>query len=93
MAWQGVVMRTLKKGFKWEELVEEIVVLGKSMGLKVDEEDVNHLVEKCSEELTIEELKELQKQNMEFSQDIAIKEEKKVGQVISTSEIRELLGM
>ncbi len=39
-------------------VVEEIVTLGKSMGLEVDEGDVNELVEEHSEELTTEELKD-----------------------------------
>ena len=42
---------------------EEIVSLGKSMGLVMDERDVNALVEEHSQELTTEELQELQSQS------------------------------
>ena len=41
---------------------EEIVSLVKSMGLEVDEADVNGLVEEYAEELTTKESKELQTQ-------------------------------
>ncbi|GFT36460.1 tigger transposable element-derived protein 1 [Nephila pilipes] len=38
---------------------EEIVSLGKSMGLEVEERDVNELVEEHTQELTTEEIQEL----------------------------------
>ncbi|XP_061622154.1 tigger transposable element-derived protein 1-like [Phyllopteryx taeniolatus] len=109
MAWQGVTKRTLICAWKklWPEVVservifepeeavvEEIVSLGKSMGLEVDEEDVNELVEEHSEELTPEELKALQtQQHAKVLQEIGTAEEPEVDEVISTSEIMEMLGM
>ncbi|GIY25674.1 tigger transposable element-derived protein 1 [Caerostris darwini] len=41
---------------------EEIVSLGKSMGLEVEERDVNELIEEYTQELTTEEIQELQSQ-------------------------------
>lgn len=38
--------------------MEEIVSLGKSMGMDVDDGDLNDLIEEHSEELTTEELQE-----------------------------------
>ena len=75
IAWQGVTKRTLNSAWRklWPDVVlerdfegfepieEEIVSIGRSMGLEVDEADVADLVEEHAEELTTEELKELQK--------------------------------
>ena len=67
--------------------------LGKSMGLVIDERDVNELVEEHTQELTTEELQELQsKQHSEILQEIGFEEEPEVEEeVISTSEIKEIL--
>eukprot|EP00106_Octopus_bimaculoides_P007087 XP_014774529.1 PREDICTED: mediator of DNA damage checkpoint protein 1-like [Octopus bimaculoides] len=74
-------------------VVEEIVSLGKSMGLDVDEGDINELIEDHSKELTMEELtKEVQtQQHMEVLQEIGDAEETE--EVISTSVIEEMSGM
>ncbi|XP_051783372.1 tigger transposable element-derived protein 1-like isoform X1 [Erpetoichthys calabaricus] len=106
LAWQGVTKRTLTSAWKklWPEVVsetdferlepeaavvEEIVSLGKSMGLDMDEGDINELIEEHSEELTTEELKELEtQQHKEVLQEI-----REVEEVISTSEIKKMLGM
>ena len=73
---------------------EKIVSLGKSMGLVMDERDVNELVEKHSQELTTEELQELQsQQHSGVLQEIGFEEEPGVEEVISTREIKEILGM
>ena len=67
--------------------------LGKSMGLMMDERDVNELVEEHSQELTTEELQELQsQQHSGVLQEIGFEEEPEVEEVISTSEIKEILG-
>lgn len=72
---------------------EEIVSLGKSMGLEVEERDVNELVEEHTQELTTEEIQELQsQQHTEVMQEIGF-EESEEEEVISTSEIKEILGM
>ncbi|XP_063845415.1 tigger transposable element-derived protein 1-like [Scylla paramamosain] len=78
MAWQDVTKRTLTSAWKklWPEVVSkrdfdrfnpevavvEIVSLGKSMGLELDEGDMNKLIEEHPEELMMEEFNELQKQ-------------------------------
>ncbi|KAM4688985.1 tigger transposable element-derived protein 1-like [Discoglossus pictus] len=46
-------------------VVEEIVSLGKSMGLEVSADDINELVEEQREELSTEELQELQREQQE----------------------------
>ncbi|UYV76007.1 hypothetical protein LAZ67_13002113 [Cordylochernes scorpioides] len=71
---------------------EEIVSLGKSMGLEVEERDVNELIEEHTEELTTEEIQELQsQQHTEVMQVIGFEESEE--EVISTREIKEILGM
>ena len=74
-----------------QEVLEEIVYLGRSMGLEVDEGDIKELVKAHSKELTTEELAELQtQQQLEFLQEIA--EESEAEEVISSSEIKEVLA-
>ena len=64
-------------------------ILGKSMGLVMDERDVNE----HSQELTTEELQELQsQQHSGVLQEIGFEEEPEVEEVISTREIKEILG-
>ncbi|GIY54166.1 hypothetical protein CDAR_446231 [Caerostris darwini] len=71
---------------------EEIVSLGKSMGVEVEERDVNELIEEYTQELTTEEIQELQsQQHTEVMQEIGFEESEE--EVISTSEIKEILGM
>ncbi|UYV76170.1 hypothetical protein LAZ67_13002933 [Cordylochernes scorpioides] len=107
--WLGVTTKTLTSAWKklWPEAVaeriyeelepgvsveEEIVSLGKSMGLEVEERDVNELIEEHTQELTTEEIQELQsQQHTEVMQVIGFEES--VEEVISTSEIKEILGM
>ncbi|XP_039624723.1 tigger transposable element-derived protein 1-like [Polypterus senegalus] len=109
LAWQGITKRTLTSAWKklWHEVVsgteferleykaavvEEIVSLGKTIGMDMDEGDINELIEEHSEELTMKELKELQaQQHTEVLQEISDAEEAE--EVISTSEIKEMLGM
>ncbi|KAM5158227.1 tigger transposable element-derived protein 1-like [Mantella aurantiaca] len=93
--WPEAVAERTFEGFEPEVSVEEeIVSLGKSMGLEVDEGDVNELVEEHSQELTTEELQELQsQQHTEVLQEIGSEEEPEMEEVISTSELKEILGM
>ncbi|GFS34359.1 tigger transposable element-derived protein 1 [Nephila pilipes] len=109
LAWLGVTTRTLTSAWKklWPEAVaeriyeelepgmsveEENVSLGKSMGLEVEERDVNELVEEHTQELTNEEIQELQsQQHTEVMQKNGFEESEE--KVISTSEIKEILGM
>ena len=60
----------------------------------MDERDVNELVEEHAQELATEELQELQSlQHSGVLQEIGFEEEPEVEEVISTSEIKEILGM
>ncbi|XP_064117728.1 tigger transposable element-derived protein 1-like [Macrobrachium nipponense] len=111
-AWQEVTRRTLNsawkklwpdavserdfEGFEPQATVEEIVSLGKSMGLEVDEGDVNELDEEHEEELSIEELKELQvMQHTKALQEISSSSEgeEEPEEVIPTSQIKDMLAM
>ncbi|GIY61259.1 tigger transposable element-derived protein 1 [Caerostris darwini] len=59
---------------------EEIVSLGKSMGLEVEERDVNELIEEYTQELTTEEIQELQsQQHTEVMQEIGFEESEEEG--------------
>ncbi|XP_064100872.1 tigger transposable element-derived protein 1-like [Macrobrachium nipponense] len=111
-AWQEVTRRTLNsawkklwpdavserdfEGFEPQATVEEIVSLGKSMGLEVNEGDVNELIEEHEEELSIEELKELQvMQHTKALQEISSSSEgeEEAEEVIPTSQIKDMLAM
>nr|XP_045581449.1 tigger transposable element-derived protein 1-like [Procambarus clarkii] len=76
-------------------LVDDIVALGQTLGLELDAADVQELVVEQSEELTIEELLELQKEiNQEEAQEFSSGEEVvRENAAASSSEIREVLGM
>ncbi|GBO19329.1 Tigger transposable element-derived protein 1 [Araneus ventricosus] len=78
--WPESVAERTFEGFEPEVPVEEeIVSLGKSMGLVMDERDVNELVEEHSQELTTEELQELQsQQHSGVLQEIGFEEEPEV---------------
>lgn len=92
--WPVAVAEGAFKGLEPEvSVVEEIVSLGKSMGLEVDERDVNELVEEQSLELTTEELHDLHsQQHTVVQQKIIFEEEPEVEEVISTRDIKEILG-
>ncbi|XP_064111400.1 tigger transposable element-derived protein 1-like [Macrobrachium nipponense] len=91
-------IKEISKGFEPEteqEELEEIVSLGKSRGLEVDEGDVNELIEEHEEELSTEELKELQMmQHTKVLEEInTSEEEEEPEEVISTGEIKDMLAM
>ena len=108
-AWQGVTTRTLTSAWKklrpeavaeriFERfepeapVEEEIVSLEKSMDLEVDERDINKLFEELSQKLTTEKLQT--QQHTEVLQKIGYqKEPEEEEEVISTSEIKAILGM
>ncbi|XP_051785430.1 tigger transposable element-derived protein 1-like [Erpetoichthys calabaricus] len=78
---------------KTVQLVEEIVSLGKSMGLDVDGADLDELVEENSEELTTDELKELHKeQQQEVVEELSLGEEGAGDETLSSSKIKEVLA-
>lgn len=74
--------------------MKQIVSLGKSMGLEVDEGDVNNLVEHL-EELTTGELVELLKEQISkvIQEIVTPLTEPEVVEVISMNEIKELLAV
>ncbi|KAG7159776.1 Tigger transposable element-derived protein 1-like 147, partial [Homarus americanus] len=66
--WPECVLQRDFEGFEEleeEAVVHEIVSLGNSMGLEVDDDDVEELVEEHSKELSTEELLELHKEQNE----------------------------
>ncbi|XP_045585127.1 tigger transposable element-derived protein 1-like [Procambarus clarkii] len=75
-------------------LVDDIVTLGHTLGLEVDAADVQEFVEEHSDELTTEELLELQKELVQQeAQELSSGEEKVCEDDIPSSEIRDMLGM
>ena len=74
-------------------VLEEIVSLGKSMGLEVDEADVDDLIDEHEEELTTDELKELQTmQHTEVLHEISSEEEVVPEEIIPSREIKDVLA-
>ncbi|KAK1327547.1 hypothetical protein QTO34_013049 [Cnephaeus nilssonii] len=73
-----------------ESVVEDIVSLGKSMGLEVDDDDVEELVEDHSTELTTEELQDLQREQQQPAAEERSSEEGR--EDIPTSLIKGMLG-
>ncbi|XP_069961022.1 tigger transposable element-derived protein 1-like [Cherax quadricarinatus] len=72
-------------------VVKSIVALGSSMGLDVSLEDVEELVEDHNEELTTEELQELQQEEQHIAaQNLAAEEEEERWKKVPSSEIKEI---
>ncbi|XP_035210407.1 tigger transposable element-derived protein 1-like [Stegodyphus dumicola] len=92
--WPEAVAERAFEGFEPEmSVVEEIVSLGKSMGLEVDERDVKELVEEQSQKLTTEELHDLHSQQHTMVQrKISFEEEPEMEEVIPTRDTK-ILGM
>lgn len=94
--WPDAVAPRDFEGFPPEaasEPVEEIVSMGKSMGLEVDEADIDELVEEHHEELTTAELKELQEmQSEECKEELSEAEDIEEEAIITTAEIKRILG-
>ncbi|XP_070619108.1 tigger transposable element-derived protein 1-like [Erythrolamprus reginae] len=85
------------EGFEQAEpvILEEIVSLGKSMGLEVNEDDIDDLIEEHNQEQTTEELKELQQQSevLESWEEEAAGEEEEEEEEMATRDIKEMLSM
>jgi hypothetical protein len=108
-AWDGVTKRTLNSAWRklWPDCVEgfaherepsvvdEIVSLGKTMGLEVNEDDIQELVEEHDQELTTDELMDLHhKQQQEVMEEVSSEEEeKKTEKSLTSIEIREVCKM
>lgn len=74
-----------------EPEVNEIVSLGKDMGLEVNDEDIEELIQEHQEELTTSELKELEAmQHSVVEEGFSEKEDEAV--IISSAKIKEILG-
>lgn len=96
--WSNCVLGHDFEGFSHEQkspVVDEIVSLGKTMGLEVDEDDIQELVEEHGQELTTDELMDLHReQHQEVVEEISSEEEdKKTEESLSSNEIREMCKM
>lgn len=72
----------------------EIISLGKGMGLEVDDEDINELIQEHNEELSTKELQELEVMQHtavqeEFKED---EEEEEEAAIIPSAQIKDILG-
>ncbi|KAG7167051.1 Tigger transposable element-derived protein 1-like 214 [Homarus americanus] len=78
-----------------EAVVHEIVALGNSMGLEVDDDDVEELVEEHSKELSTEELRELHKEENETlkrsltSEESGEEEDKEESRIIPAKDLKD----
>ena len=70
-------------------MLDDIVSLGKAMGLDVDSDDVEELVEYHRSELTTKKLHDLHRQQQEMLEEISSEEEESKGN-ISIAKIKEL---
>ncbi|XP_028668446.1 tigger transposable element-derived protein 1-like [Erpetoichthys calabaricus] len=105
-AWNQVTYRTMNAGWMklWPdcvperdfegfepEIVDEIVSLGQNMGLEVDNNDVEELVEEHSNELTTEELQHLQaEQEKNLAEDMSSEGEEEGKEEVPSSVIKEM---
>lgn len=106
-AWRSVSLRTMNSAWKklWPDcvtdrdsedfesvlLVNDIISLGKSLGLELSDDDVEELVEDHKMDLTTEELQHIyEMQTQEGIKEISSEEEKESKETISTAEIKEL---
>ncbi|CAH2249687.1 Hypothetical predicted protein [Pelobates cultripes] len=89
--WPDCVVKPASSASAPESTVlEEIVSLGRTMGLEVTEEDVYELVEEHDRDLTTEELVELQKEAMEEQTE---GEEEMSEEQLSSTELKEACQM
>ncbi|XP_070586956.1 tigger transposable element-derived protein 1-like, partial [Erythrolamprus reginae] len=93
--WPGAVSNRTSETLEEAEpiILEEIVSLGQSMGLEVNEDDIEDLVEEHSEELTTEELKDLQQQQQSEVLKVLQEETAEEEEEIPTRDIKEMLSM
>ena len=101
MAWEEVTVKTLNSAWSklWPDCIptgdsaethmpeEEILFLANNMGLEVDTEDIDDLVDENTEELTTEDLLQLQERDVSVEKEECIVREKE----IPTNAIKELL--
>ncbi|KAG7177225.1 Tigger transposable element-derived protein 1-like 172 [Homarus americanus] len=96
--WPECVLQRDFEGFEEleeEAVVHEIVSLGNSMGLEVDDDDVEELVEEHSKELSTEELLELHKEENETlkqsltSEESGEEEDKEESRIIPAKDLKD----
>ncbi|XP_033001754.1 tigger transposable element-derived protein 1-like [Lacerta agilis] len=102
-AWDGISQRNLNCAWRslWPDcvatsdsdapestVVQDIVSLGRTMGLEVTEEDVCELVEEHDHELTTQELVELQAEAMQ--EQASLEEEEATEERLSSKELRDI---
>ncbi|KAG7177342.1 Tigger transposable element-derived protein 1-like 116 [Homarus americanus] len=96
--WPECVLQRDFEGFEEleeEAVVHEIVSLGNSMGLEVDDDDVEELVEEHSKELSTEELLELHKKENETlkwsltSEESGEEEDKEESRIIPAKDLKD----
>ncbi|KAG7166168.1 hypothetical protein Hamer_G010988 [Homarus americanus] len=97
--WPECVLQRDFEGFEEleeEDVVHEIVSLGNSMGLEVDDDDVEELVEEHSKELSTEELPELHKEENEAlkrslnSEESGEDEDKEESRIIPAKDLKDV---
>ncbi|KAG7175887.1 Tigger transposable element-derived protein 1-like 201 [Homarus americanus] len=97
--WPECVLQRDFEGFEEleeEAVVHEIVSLGNSMGLEVDDDDVEELVEEHSKELSTEELLELHKEENETlkqsltSEESGEEEDKDESRIIPAKDLKDV---
>ncbi|KAG7173591.1 Short coiled-coil protein B-like [Homarus americanus] len=97
--WPECVLQRDFEGFEEleeEAVVHEIVSLGNSMGLEVDDDDVEELVEEYSKELSTEELLELHKEENETlkrsltSEESGEDEDKEESRIIPAKDLKDV---
>nr|XP_033807654.1 tigger transposable element-derived protein 1-like [Geotrypetes seraphini] len=97
--WSDCVLDYDLEGFAQEQeppIVNEIVSLGTTLGLDMNEDDIQELMEERGQELTTDELMDLNLvQQQEFMKEISSEEEeeKKMEESLTSNEIREMLKM
>ncbi|XP_025099953.1 tigger transposable element-derived protein 1-like [Pomacea canaliculata] len=105
-AWNQVTYRTMNSGWRklWpdcvperdfegfeQDIVDDIVSLGQSIGLEVDNDDVEELVEEHDNELTTEELQHLQaEQEKNLAENISSEREEEGKEEFPSSMIKEI---
>ena len=96
MAWRKLWPKCVAdrdfEGFDNEDstVIDDIVSLGKNMGLEVNSEDVEELLEDHKDELSMEELEQLQKQLQKAIVEEMSSEEEEGRDDVPTSLIREI---
>ncbi|XP_040177160.1 tigger transposable element-derived protein 1-like isoform X2 [Rana temporaria] len=96
--WSDCVLGHDFNGFDQElepPVVHQILSLGEIMGLEVNEEDIEELLEEYGQELTTDELMDLHRdQRLEVKEEISSEEEdKRAQESLTSNEIREMCKM